>query len=141
MFLVKKKNKKIIFLLRILSRKQSFFLKNLTDWHDESLQCCCHAINLNRIWSFYSHWWCLPCFIHHEIHRNFVGRKQNCFSTEYLLLFYVSLLISCIGLKTNSPTSVLDFICRRVGIGKLNHQQLDRNSSSLFLAVLLTTTL
>ena len=37
-------NKNNCFLLKILSRKLSFFLKNLTDWHNKSLQCCCHTI-------------------------------------------------------------------------------------------------
>ena len=33
--------------------------------------------------------------------------------------------MSCIGLTTNSPTSLLDFIRRRVGIGKLVRRRVD----------------
>ena len=36
---------------------------------------------------------------------------------------YVYLLISCTGLKTNTPTSLLDFILRRVGVGELNRRR------------------
>ena len=42
-------------------------------------------------------------------------------------------IFSCTGLKTNLPTSLLNFICWRVGVGKLNHRRLDRNSCSLYL--------
>ena len=45
-----------------------------------------------------------------------------------LKIFYFS-LICCIGLKTNSLMSVLKFICRQVGIDKLNCQWLDHNLS------------
>ena len=31
-------------------------------------------------------------------------------------------------MKTKSPTSLLDFMRRRVGVGELNHRRLDRNS-------------
>ena len=68
-------------------RKPSFFFLNLTDWHDGSPQCCCHTITRSRLKLLYIHWRCLPCFIHHEILMNFVGRKQSCFFTKYLSLF------------------------------------------------------
>ena len=34
---------------------------------------------LIRVWSFFGHWWCSPCFIRLEILINFVGNKKNCF--------------------------------------------------------------
>ena len=33
----------IFFLTECLVQKAKFLKKNLTDWHDESLQCCCHT--------------------------------------------------------------------------------------------------
>ena len=110
------------FLLKILSRKPSF-LKII--WSTDMMSLYSIVTQLVRAWSFYIHWWCLPCFIHHEILKNFVGRKQNCFFPKYLSLFYVCLLISCTGLKTNLPTSLLDLTRRRVGVGELNRQRLD----------------
>ena len=104
------------FLLKILSRKPSF-LKII--WSTDMMSLYSIVTQLVHAWSFYIHWWCLPCFIHHEILKNFVGRKQNCFFPKYLSLFYVCLLISCTGLKTNSPTSLLDLTRRRVGVGEL----------------------
>ena len=112
----------LCFLLKILTRKPSF-LKII--WSTDMMSLYSIVTQLVRAWSFYIHWWCLPCFIRHEILKNFVGRKQNCFFPKYLSLFYVCLLISCTGLKTNSPTSLLDFTCWRVGVGELNRRQLD----------------
>ena len=34
-------------------------------------------------------------------------------------------VISCIGLRTNSPTSLLDSIRRRVGVGELDRRRVD----------------
>ena len=82
------------FLLKILSRKPSF-LKII--WSTDMMSLYSIVTQLIRAWSFYIHWWCLPCFIRHEILKNFVGRKQNCFFPKYLSLFYVCLLISCTG--------------------------------------------
>ena len=110
------------FLLKILSRKPSF-LKIV--WLTDMMSLYSIVTQLVHIWSFYIHWWCLPCFIRHEILKNFVGRKQNCFFPKYLSLFYVCLLISCTGLKTNSLKSLLVFTCRRVGVGELNRRRLD----------------
>ena len=41
---------------------------------------------------------------------------------------YVYLLISCIGLRTNLPTSLLNFTRWRVGVCELDRQRVDRNS-------------
>ena len=65
-----------------LVKKAKFFLKNLTDWHDESLQCCCHTIT--HLHLFYSHWQYSTCFICLEILINFVGNWQNCFLLKIL---------------------------------------------------------
>ena len=63
--------KKLFYLLKILSRKPSFFF-NLTDWHKESLQCWCRTIPCLHLKLIVGHWWCLPCFICLEILINFV---------------------------------------------------------------------
>ena len=49
---------KIIVSTKDLVKKAKFFLKNLTDWHDESLQCCCHTITRSRLKLS----WSLPMF-------------------------------------------------------------------------------
>ena len=47
----------------------------------------------------------------------------------FLKIFYFSISLTSdkfnTGLKTNSPTFLLDFIHRRVGVGKLNRRRLD----------------
>ena len=58
-----------------------YSLKNLTDWHDESLQCCCHTIT-RSCWKPFGHWQCLPCFICLEILTNFAGNKNYCSFTK-----------------------------------------------------------
>ena len=110
------------FLLKILSRKPSF-LKII--WSTDMMSLYSIVTQLVHAWSFYIHCWCLPCFIRHEILKNFARRKQNCFFPKYLSLFYVCLLISCTGLKTNLPTSILDLTRRWVGVGELNCRRLD----------------
>ena len=104
-FVGNKKN--CFFLLQILSRKPSFFFKKsdrLTWWvsllsHNYSFASEAFLVigdihlalfALKSLWTLlevYIHWRCLPCFIRYEILKNFVGRKQNCFFTKYLLLF------------------------------------------------------
>ena len=47
------KQKELFFLIKILSRKPIFF-QHQTNWHNESLQCCCHTItcwHLKLFWS------------------------------------------------------------------------------------------
>ena len=122
--------KRIDFLLNILSRKPSFLKKKLTDWNDETLQCCCHTItrlplklsqSLAIFTSRYSQW--DPCM------RTLLEEK-NWF---FLKIFYFSICLTLdkfnTGLKTNSPTFLLDFIRRRVGVGvgvgELTHRGLD----------------
>ena len=39
---------------KILSTKPSFFFSNLTNWLDESLQCCCCTITCSRLKLFWS---------------------------------------------------------------------------------------
>ena len=118
------------FLLKILSRKPSFFKKNLTYWYDESLQCCCHSITHSRLkllkllsmftlvyslWDPYKLCW----------------KKKNVF---LLKIFYF-----CRCLTSNKLCWIEDqladvatqFICWRV-----NHQRLDHNKATTsFLVV------
>ena len=81
--------KRNCFLLKILSRKPSF-LKNLTNWHDESLQCCCHTItclhlkllqSLAMFTSLYSLW---------DPYK-LCWKKKNCF---FLKIFYFPICLT-----------------------------------------------
>ena len=40
---------KIFFYRRFCPESQVSFLKNLTDWHDKTLECCCHTISHSRL--------------------------------------------------------------------------------------------
>ena len=79
---------------KILSRKPRVFLKNLTDWHDESLQYCCHIITRSRLklsqslamfTLLYSPW----------------DPYKLCWKKIYLLLFYMSIFYFSICLSSN----------------------------------------
>ena len=63
------KIQRTVFYGRSCLQSQVFF-SNLTDWLNESLQCCCHTCLLSR---------CSPCFIRLEILINFVRNKKNFF--------------------------------------------------------------
>ena len=83
--------KRIVFYWRFCPESQ-VFKKNLTDWHDKTLECCCrHTLNLVRVWSFLSHWRYLPRFIRHEILINFVERKKVFF---FLKIFHFSICLT-----------------------------------------------
>ena len=44
----------VLFFIKDLVEKAKLFLRNLTNWHDDSLQCCCHTITclcLKLFWS------------------------------------------------------------------------------------------
>ena len=59
-----------------------------------------------------------------------------CFFTKYRLIFCMfNFLMSCIGLTTNSPTSLLDFIRRRVGVGELVRRRVDWLPSAMYVAM------
>ena len=65
-------------ILKILSRKPSLFLKNLTDWRNESLQCCCHT-TMHLLLKLF---WSLTIFTLLYLPwdpKNFVGNKNDCF--------------------------------------------------------------
>ena len=87
-----------------------------------------HNNYLVRVWSFYSHWRCLPFFLRNKILINFVGRK-NCFFTKYLLLFYMFNFQEVV--LDWKPTRRLDFIHRRVGVGELNRRRLEPSATWL----------
>ena len=114
-----------------MSRKPRFLKKNLTDWNDETLQRCCHTItrsplklsqSLAIFTSLYSPW---------DPYK-LCWKKKNWF---FLKIFYFSICLTSdkfnTGLKTNSPTFLLDFIRRRVGVGELTRWRVDPSATWL----------
>ena len=115
------------FLLKILSRKPSF-LKII--WSTGMMSLYSIVTQLVRAWSFYIHWWCLPCFICHEILKTLLEANKIAFS---LYIFHFSICLSSNKLYWIED-QLADVSTRfytsaswrwRVGVGELNRRRLD----------------
>ena len=101
--------KRIVFLLKILSRKPSFFKKI---WLIDimSLQCCCHTITCSHLKLLFSLVMFTLLYLPWDPYKLCWKKTKLFFYKISFTFLYVYLLISCIGLKTNLPTSLLNFI-------------------------------
>ena len=105
-------------------QKAKFSSKNLTDWHDKTLECCCHTITCSHLKLSQSLAISTSLYLPWDPYK-LCWKKKNVF---FLKIFHFSICLTSNKLywiEDQLANISTCFISQRVGVGKLNCRRVD----------------